>query len=67
MACLSSFFFFLVCQSGEMKVMSSSPFSHYVTFRFIRDGCVAGAKKGDTDYTMRERKKMVEFLNFSSI
>jgi len=46
-----------VCQSGEMKVMSSSPFSHYVTYRFIRDGRVAGAKKGDTDYTKRERER----------
>ena len=37
--------------------MSYSPFIHYVTYRFIRDESVAGAKKGDTDYTMRERER----------
>lgn len=47
---------FLVCQSREMKVMSS-PFSHYVTYRLNRDGSAAGREKGDTDYSDRERER----------
>lgn len=53
---------FLVCQteSEEIKVMSS-PFSHYVSYRFNRDASAAGGKKGDTKL-FRERERWWSFF-----